>query len=92
MNEKINQEKDLKTQKKLELQKVMLHSKTHIIQMNDCDNKIPQVLLSSMIRSGKKDFDALKGLENRLDPKRLGRKNTTCFYSCNLEIVQSHLN
>ena len=60
--------------------------------MNDTDNKIPSILLSSMIRSSKENFDALEGLENRLDPKRLGRKNTTCFFSCNLEIIQSYLN
>ena len=69
----------------------MLHSKTHVIQMNDTDNKIPQILLSSMIRSTKYAFDALDGLENKLDPKRIGRKNTTFFFSCNLEIIQSYL-
>ena len=59
--------------------------------MNDDDNKVPKILLPIMIRSSKQDFDALEGLENRLDPKRLGRKNTTFFWSCNLEIVESHL-
>ena len=69
----------------------MLHSKTHVIQMNDDDNKIPQTLLSSMIRSSKEDFEALEVLGGKLDPKRLGRKNTTFFFSCNLEIVESYL-